>query len=240
MTMIDDEMLMAFADGELNAVDAARVETAVAEDPDLRARLEAQRAMRARLSAFYAPVAEEEVPERFRAMLETNVVDLGAARSARPRPTWRIFSALAATLVIGLAIGRAMPWPGGGGPVGFDNGKMMAEGDLAQALETQLASAPREGQATRIGLTFAAADGRLCRTFEGQALSGLACRGERDWQLMMTAPGAGAQRGDYRQASSGNALVLQAAQEMMAGEALDGAGERRARDAGWRQGPATN
>ena len=36
----------------------------------------------------------------------------------------------------------------------------------------------------------------------------------------MTAGGSGAQRGDYRQAGSGNLVVLQAAQEMMAGEPL--------------------
>jgi hypothetical protein len=239
MTEIDDEMLMAFADGELNAIDRARVEKAVAEDPGLRARLAAQQALRARLSAFYGPTAEEEVPDRFRAMLETKVVDLSAARARSARPMWQTFSALAATLVLGLAIGRAMPWPGGGGPVGFDHGAIVAQGDLARALDTQLASAPAPGEATRIGLSFAAADGRLCRTFEGQALSGLACRGERDWQLLVTAPGAGAARTDYRQAAS-NSLVLQAAQELMAGEALDGAGERQARDAGWRRAPAAD
>ena len=51
---------------------------------------------------------------------------------------------------------------------------------------------------------------------------------------MMTAAGSGRQHSDYRQAGSGNALVQQAAQAMMAGEPYDEAAERLARDSGWR------
>jgi hypothetical protein len=231
MMAIDDDMLMAFADGELDELGAARVERAIAEDSDLRVRLEQQQRLRATLAAHYGPAAEEEVPARLRAMLETNVV---AFAPARPRPMWQSFAALAATLVIGLALGRTLLIPAGG-PVGIENGAMVAQGPLAEALETQLASTQAPESATRIGVSFAAVDGRLCRTFEGAALSGLACRGDSGWQLMMTAPGAGGARSDYRQAGSGNALVAQAAQEAMAGEPLDADAERRARDSGWRR-----
>ena len=85
-------------------------------------------------------------------------------------------------------------------------------------------------------MSFAANDGRYCRTFEDPRLSGLACAGEHGWELVATAPGTRA-GGEYRQASSGNALVLGTAQEMMAGEPLDAAGERRARDMGWYRHP---
>ena len=51
MMAIDDALLMAFVDGELDEVSRARVERAVAEDPDLRARLEQQQRLRDRLSA---------------------------------------------------------------------------------------------------------------------------------------------------------------------------------------------
>ena len=70
----------------------------------------------------------------------------------------------------------------------------VAQGPLAAALDTQLASAQPADAATRIGLSFAAADGRLCRTFDSAALSGLACRGGEGWQLMMTAAGGGGRR----------------------------------------------
>lgn len=226
--MIDDEQLMAFADGELDELSRARIERALAEHPELRARLDQQQRLRATLAAHYGPAAEEEVPERLRAMLETNVVRLAPAG---PRPPWQSLAALAATLVLGLALGRTLLVPAA--PVGIAHGTMVAEGPLADALETQLASAQPAGAATRIGLSFAASDGRLCRTFDSAAVSGLACRDDRGWQLVMAAAGPGAPRGDYRQAGS-SPLVAQAAQELMTGEAFDAAAERRARDSGWR------
>jgi hypothetical protein len=229
MMAIDEDMLMAFADGELDEVGRARVERALAEDPALRARLEQQRRLRARLAAYYGPAAEEEVPERLRAMLETNVVRLPAWREP---PLWRGFAALAATLLLGLVLGRT--WLAPEGPVAVEGGAMVARADLARALDTQLASDQPAGAPTRIGLSFAASDGRLCRTFERAALSGLACRGDRGWQLIMTAAGAPAPSGGYRQAGSAHPQLLEVAQAMMAGEAFDAAAERRARDTGWR------
>jgi len=91
MMQIDDDLLMALADGELDDVTRARVERAVGEDPALKARLEVQQRLRARLAAHYAPAVEEKVPERLRAMLETNVVGFAPAR--RARPMWQSFAA---------------------------------------------------------------------------------------------------------------------------------------------------
>ena len=238
---IDDDMLMAFADGELDEMGCARVERALAEDPSLQARLDIQLRLRARLAAHYAPVVEEAVPERFRAMIETEVVDLSAARARRARPLWQYFAALAATLVLGLAVGRTLLVPAApdAGPIAVEGGAMMARGDLAEALDTRLASAQASDAATRIGVSFARSDGRLCRTFDSAAAAGVACRTDAGWQVMVTAAGSGGQRGQYRQAGSENLLVQQAAQEMMAGEPLDDAAERRARDSGWRGGRAS-
>jgi putative zinc finger protein len=225
---IDDELLMAYADGELDEVSRARIERAIAEDPALRGRLEQQQRLRATLAAHYGPAAQEPVPERLRAMLESNVVRLAAPK---PRPLWQSVAALAATLVLGLALGRAVLTPAG--PVGMENGTLVARGPLADALDGQLASTQPADAATRIGISFAATDGRLCRTFESAGVSGLACRNESRWQLMMAAVATNGPRGDYRQAGS-DAQVLAAAQEMMAGAAFDAAAERRARDSGWR------
>jgi hypothetical protein len=166
-------------------------------------------------------------------MLDTNVVDFAAAKARRPRPVWQNLMALAATLVLGLAIGRTLVMPAAS-PVGIANGTMVAQGPLAAALDTQLASAQAPDATTRIGTSFAAADGRYCRTFESVAMAGVACRGEQGWQLMMTSTGSGVAQTAYRQAGSSNPLVAQAAQEMMAGEPFDAAAERQARDSGWR------
>jgi hypothetical protein len=234
MMAIDDDMLMAFVDGELDDVSRTRVERAVAEDPALKARLEVQQRLRDRLAAHYAPVAEEEVPERFRAMLESNVVPISVAKTRAPRPLWQTLTALAATLVLGLAVGRTLLGPPSG-PFAVEDGAMVARGELADALDTQLASAQPRDAATRIGVTFVRNDGRACRTFESQAAAGIACRAETGWQVMMTATGSGGRRTDYRQAGSENLRVQQAAQDMMAGEPYDDAAERRARDSGWRR-----
>lgn len=230
---VDDEMLMAYLDGELDVRMRAEVEIAIAADPTLQARLDSQRRLGARLDAHYGPVADEAVPPRLRALLEPEIVDLATARAGRSRPLWQTMTALAATLVLGIALGTRLPGPGG--PVSVDGGRMLAQGSLATALDTQLASAQTADAETRIGISFARTDGKWCRTFDSAALAGVACRDGEDWQVMMTAPGTPRGGSDYRQASSGNALVAQAAQELMAGEALDAAGERAARDASWRR-----
>ncbi len=232
MTMNDD-MLMAYLDGELDGEAHAAVETALAADPALRDRLEAQRRLRDRLAAHYGPVADEPVPERLRAMLESSddkIVDFAEARARRTRPVWQSFAAIAATLVLGLVIGRGLP--GDSGPIAVEDGMMVARGSLAEALDTQLASAQAPDAATRIGISFARADGSLCRTFDGADLSGLACREPQGWRVMTAAGGTDQQTGGYRQAG-GAAIVMQAAQDMMAGEPFDADAERRARDAGW-------
>lgn len=227
MMTFDDARLMAWLDGELDAAEGAEVEAAIAADPALAARVEEQRRLRDRLRAHYGPVADEPVPERLSALLETNVVAFSPRRPSS-RPAWQLPAAIAASLVLGLFGGRLLP--GGDGPVALDAGRLEARGALASALDAQLASDQRAEAETRIGISFARADGRWCRTFEGVALSGLACRDAGGWQLVMTDEGRGAQ-GGYRQAGSGR--ILGAAQEMMAGEPLDAAGERAARDSGW-------
>ncbi len=60
---VTPEELMALADGELSGEEAARVEAAVAADPALAQRLEAERALRAALRGHLEPVAHEPVPD---------------------------------------------------------------------------------------------------------------------------------------------------------------------------------
>lgn len=229
MMAIDTDMLHAYLDGELEPEAARAVEAAVERDPALRAELEAQRRLRERLSAHFDPALDEAVPERFQALLEPRVVDLAAVRERR-RP-WLTPMAMAASLVLGLALGQLVPR--GGGEFGTADGAIVARGPLAEALDTQLASAQPADAATRIGVSFARADGSLCRTFASAGTSGLACREGDDWRMVATAAAGPAQRGELRQAGSDSPIVLQAAQELMAGEPLDEAAERRARDGGW-------
>lgn len=231
MTRIDEETLIAFADGELSDIERARVERALQGDPALRQRLEAHRRVRDRLAGHYEPVAEEPVPDRFRQLLDPRVVPLSHARRRRLVPSWQAASALAATLVIGIVLGQAVPF-GGSGPIAAENGTLLAGGGLAEALETQLASTQPPGAPVRIGITFPGPDGRICRTFDGAIVSGLACRDLGRWRLLVAAPGGGGAAGEYRQAGS-PAPVMETAQRLMTGDPLDAEQERSARDSGW-------
>lgn len=136
---------------------------------------------------------------------------------------------------------------GGGLSVAFGAGGVpVAQGRLAEALSTQLASAGA-GQAAagvagagadgaiRIGVSFAATDGALCRSFVAGGAAGLACRSGDQWKLAVLAEADKGASGDYRQASSGMpAAVLDAIDARIAGPALDAQAEKAAQQRGWR------
>jgi hypothetical protein len=235
MSGLGEEMLIAYADGELDELNRRRVEQAVAADPALAERLAQHIALRERLSGHYAPIADAPVPDRFAGLLkaEEKIVDLAAARERR-RPVargWMTGGALAASLVIGLVLGRGIG--GEVGPVGISDGQMVAQGALAQTLDSQLASAEGAGTDYRIGISFRAKDGAWCRSFDGTALAGVACRADGAWRLEQ-AVGGRAQATDYRQAASGDPRVMATVEGLIAGDAADAATERQARDAGWK------
>ncbi|WP_298089350.1 anti-sigma factor [uncultured Sphingomonas sp.] len=218
---IDDALLMAYADGELDPVTAKRVERALADDPALAHRLAEHRALRERIGRAFAPIAEEPVPERLSALLKSNVVVLPPRRPSVTR--WWPAGAVAAGLA--LAIGLAAPWqnsPGSGDHAG---------GAIGDALDQRLASSDGD---PRLLVSFRNREGEYCRVFASQAQDGIACRDSDGWRLVRTMPGSQAAGTDYRQAGSGDATLLSAAQAMMAGEPLDAAGEASARQRGWR------
>ena len=230
---IDDEMLMAYADGELGSEARQAVDQALAADALLRERLETQRRLRASLTGHYGPVASEPVPDRLLAMLgaepaPSDVPSLAAARARRQAPrtqSWFNWGAIAASLAVGVLGGQMLREQG---PVGSQDGMLVAQGRLAADLDSRLASA--QAGDTRIGLTFADREGRVCRTFDASELSGLACRTGGSWNLVTTAAPAG-QSTQYRQA--GSAAVMETAQRIMAGEPMDAADEKAAMEAGW-------
>lgn len=240
MNGLGEDMLIAYADGELDELNRRRVDQAAAADPALAERLAQHIALRDRLARHYAPVASEPVPDRFAAMLSTPdiIVDLAAERAKR-RPMagrwmmggWMTGGALAASLVIGLMLGRGMG--GDASPVGIADGQMTAQGALAHALDSQLASAQQGGTPYRMGISFRAKDGAWCRSFGGAALAGIACRDGGAWRLEQALPGKG-QATDYRQAASGDPRVMATVEALIAGEAADAAAERQARDGGWK------
>ena len=76
MKGVDDLILMAYLDGELDPVERAGVEQALAADVELRERLEAQRRLRARLADRYDPIVREDVPDHLREIVERLTAEL--------------------------------------------------------------------------------------------------------------------------------------------------------------------
>jgi hypothetical protein len=185
------------------------------------------------------------VPERLLAMLgasgsgtgdEDNVASLATARARRrswSQPLVSSAVAAAAAFVIGIFAGPAL-LNQEQGPLAVQNGALIAQGDLSQALETQLASAQPSDAAHRIGLTFENEQGDYCRTFEGAEVSGLACRKGEAWAVAVAEGGAGTGSSpEYRQA--GSSTIMAAAQDRMAGAPLDAAAERALIESGWKK-----
>jgi len=227
----DPATLAAFVDGELDDLTARRIERDAENDPALAAEIARHRALKTQLVAHYAPVADEPVPERLRALLApAATVDTslaGRREVKRARFAAIHWGAIAASLVLGLTLGLR-PWVPAAS-VTEANGAVVAAGPLAEALDKQLASNQQPGAAVRIGLSFQDKDGRYCRGFESKSLNGIGCHDNGRWHLERTMRGQAGT--DYRQASSGELAAAAAA--MMTGDPLDAAAEQQARDKGW-------
>jgi hypothetical protein len=237
---IDDETLMAYADGELAGAARAAVEAAMAADPRIAERAARHRELRRRLHAAFEPVLSEPLPERLLANASAagsagNVIPLKVR--ATPRWSWPQWGAIAASLVIGVLSGALLLRRGEGGPIVARNGQMLAGGVLASALSNQLASAQPSNAPVQIGVSFRTRDGAYCRTFvlqDGQALAGLACHERGSWQLQVLAQSEPGRGGAYRPAGSSlPPAVTRTLDTLIAGEPLDAAAEAAARTRNW-------
>lgn len=249
---ISDQTLMAYVDGELDAETRAAVEASMASDPGVAKRVARQRALRKKLRAEYDRVLAEAVPDRLLATARTapaappeaTVTDLARARARRAahaghRWSWPQWGAVAASLVLGVLLGQALLRSPGAGPIDARDGRLVAQGALAEALSEQLASSQAIDARIGMGLSFRSRSGDYCRTFvlrEGPGLAGLACRERNDWVVQMIAPNeAPTAAGDYRMAGAElPLLVLKAVEEHIQGDPLDTDGEAAARASDWR------
>lgn len=224
---IDPETLAAYADGELDPLTAKRVERAIAADPALAAEVTRHRALTAKLRGAFAGLDKQPMPAGVEALLkrDANIVPF-PTRAHKPKPQ-RWYGALAASLVAGLLLGQLVPRSGG--DLGFDGGTAVAQGQLAHALDTQLASATDSGP-VRIGITFRDRAGALCRTFEQGTTGGIACaQGQQPWRIEQLRGGISGNGGTaYAQAGSPMAMLMADAQTMAAGDPLDAAAEAAA------------
>ena len=243
----DDMQIYAYVDGELDAETSARLEADSRSDTGLASRIAEQRALRTRLRAEFDPVLAEPIPQRLSDALAgpgpgAAITPIGAARrdsgrAARAAWSLREWSAVAATLAVGVLVGVFASRGSGDLPFETRQGQLIATAYLDTALSTQLAGAARPDAAVRIGMSFRAAGGEYCRTFTLQSgASGLACRRDERWSLELL-DGAAADSGGadvFRQASSAlSPAMLGAITALGAGEPLTPDEERQRLASGW-------
>lgn len=245
-----DERILAYVDGELDAAEAARVEAAMAADPAVADAVARARRLRAQLREAFDPMLDEPVPAHLLALARGATAAAPAPAPARvpeanvhplPRPArrrWALpeWTAMAAALVLGIAVSRlAMAPPAG--PLVSESGRLLADGALAESLQSQLGTETGEG--LRIGLSFRDRDGAYCRAFRvggERDLAGLACRApDGRWQVPVVASVPPVAGDGLRQATTALPdAVLAELDARIDGEPLDADQERAARDAGWR------
>jgi hypothetical protein len=219
------DRVMAYLDGELDPAARQAFEAEISADRALAAEVEAHRTLATALSAAYDPVLHEPVPPRLE-------LAAWAANDAPRRIGGLIWGALAASLVVGLLVGRLVLTPP---PPRLSVGATVpARHLLAAALDRQLAAEPG---AIRIGLTYRDLGGRYCRTFQSSRdrLAGLACRDGSAWRLKTATAWSPTPGPAYRTAASAMPPeVVAAVDRTLGGDTFDAAQEKAARDRGWR------
>jgi len=239
---------MAYADDELDARTRAAVEAAMASDPEIARRIAQHKALRSRVHSAFNKVLEEPVPARLLKVVRSNpsgphknnVVPLH--RRPVRRWAWQQWTAVAASLIVGLIAGRfALVRSRVAGPIVMRGGRVIAGGMLADALSDQLVATQSAAGPVRIGVSFRSKAGEYCRTFalaRPAPLAGVACRAGDDWRVRVLArtewtTGGGADT--YRQAASPMPPAVTAAVgNLIAGEPLDAQAEATARGQHWR------
>jgi len=252
MNPIDDDILQAYVDGELDAVTAAEINAALAHDTALAERVQRARDLHAQLRAMFDPVLEEPVPEHLFALLRpatskaSNPIEplgvtaskdvLGNAHRHVVRRRWALGAALAASIVLSAL--SLWWWRPADVLTRTQNGQPYAAGTLAHTLDQALASEPDAHAPIAIGLSFRGTDGHVCRTFVVRtppSRAGLACHGDSGWALAVLGPMTSSENGEWRQAATALTPDVQAGvDQRLSGSVFDATQERAARDAGWR------
>lgn len=259
---ISDEMLMAYADGELDDSARSAVDAYLAGGPDAVARLRVFQTTGRGLSDLFAQPMHEPVPQRLLDVIAVpeKIVPFDLAkRPARITSFTARPMALAASLAI-LAAGGSAFWfasqrgllgtPGLGVEVA-SSGERVAAHVLAVALDTVASGAISDASIDGHGVTikpvlaFATADKRFCRQYviamkTSAAYSGVACKlPDGVWRIeaheAFVAPRSVS--GQIAPAS-GNAApksVEETVDRLIAGDVLGRDAERAAMARGWRK-----
>ncbi len=195
MAVLTDEILMAHADGALDAETQGRIEALLKQDPDARRRIMAFRATDGSLSDLYKL---EPAPPHLIEFVMTH----GEGRAAAPRKrhskqkrrmellgrwrdalipaggVWQVAAASTAALIIGASAGYLVHGAGrvdiasSGSLVTLKQGQILAEGALRYVLETRPSGeevramgGSKDSAVVQASLTFKTKQGRYCREY---------------------------------------------------------------------------
>ncbi|WP_295808283.1 anti-sigma factor [uncultured Nitratireductor sp.] len=235
-----DEVLMAYADGELDAKTRRQVEDAIGKDSALASRVETFMKTRALLAGTFG-TAKVSVPDNLEARVrqmagaqggDDDTVVPFAPRSTPPKTGFAQSFALPIAASLALVAGGLLGYMAAGQPSGMDVAGL-ANHQIVEALNASVSGETREfGADGRFEAIATYRDGTnaLCREFEvrtgGASHVAVACRNEENWQLRFATAQTDA-GGDFVPASSLEALDAFLA-ATKAGEPLTAEEERNA------------
>ena len=107
---MDEELLSAWVDGELDATQRQVVQTWLDGHPDDLARVQAWAADRQALAEHFKPVLQEPAPEALRATVWRGSAAPGTTPVAANTPRWAVAAAAAGLLVSGALLGGGGVW----------------------------------------------------------------------------------------------------------------------------------
>lgn len=255
MVQLNDETLLAYVDGELDAATASEVEAALADDPAASETVALFRESARLAQAAFAEPMDADIPAHLLAPFNdtaadpapsADVVDFAARRAARPAGSVRRF-ALPLAASIALAVGIAGGWTLSSQTVApVDSGALLGSISTESSLHAALEGTPSgqalawDGGEIKPLLTFRGVDGRFCREYQatgtqaGQGSIGVACRGDNQWQQQIAIAAQTTGDGAFQPASGGLESLESFVDELMADMPLDAAAEAAALAAGWK------
>jgi hypothetical protein len=231
----DQKILEAFVDGELPPREMERIALLLEARPDLNRYVQEQERLRATLRKAFDETLAAPVPERLAETVRSAPVSWRwrlralSARGLSIRRLMPVATALAMGVVLGIAIRP---------PAEFSTdaaGRLVAQGALGTALDTQLAAARYEGAGPHVGISFRNRTGQDCRTFFAGGSAGLACHQSGAWVVGILVKQAPENPGAaYHMAGSAMPdAVRRAVEDSIAGAPFDAAAEKAARGSGW-------
>lgn len=206
-TVFDDETLMAFADGELDDVTAARVARAVADATALSARIEMFALSRKRIAEAMAPLARTPVPPDLTlsvaALVErdreartsakggegSRILPFESRTMRRKEPVWLMPVAAALVLAIGGSggyfLGSVLPRQAPAEFASIDDPAIIQA--LSEIPSGTALDMPGTGRTIEPVLSFQLEDGTLCREYklkgpDAKGVVSIACLEQARWR----------------------------------------------------------